>query len=71
MSRLPRLITAVAVTFLLAACGQGSDNPVAPSGPSMDGGVYTGGGNKTEPDTTTVTSSSAAETGGVYTGGGN
>ena len=70
MSRLPRLITAVAVTLLLAGCGQGSDNPVGPSGPSMTGGVYTGGGNNTQPDTTTVTSTAAAA-GGVYTGGGN
>lgn len=71
MSRLPRLITAVAVTFFLAACGQASDNPVAPSGPSLDGGVYIGGGNNTEPDTTTTTNSSSAESGGIYFGGGN
>lgn len=71
MSRLPRLIAAVAVTFLLAACGTGSDNPVGPSGPSMTGGVYTGGGNNTEPDSTTTTASTSSTTGGVYTGGGN
>lgn len=71
MSRLPRLIIAVAVTLLLAACGQAGDNPVGPAGPSMDGGVYIGGGNNTDPDTTTVTSQSAPTTGGVYIGGGN
>jgi hypothetical protein len=69
MSRLPRLITAVAVTFLLAACGQGSDNPVGPSGPSMDGGILIGGGNRTQPDST-VTSGQSAQ-GGVLIGGGN
>lgn len=69
MSRLPRLITAVAVTVLLAACGTGSDNPVGPTGPSMTGGVYTGGGNNTQPDSTVTPTSTTA--GGVYTGGGN
>lgn len=76
MSRLPRLIAAVAVTILLAACGQAGDNPVGPAGPSLDGGITIGGGNNTQPDSTTNSggtgqSGTSAETGGITIGGGN
>ncbi|HEX6908774.1 MAG TPA: hypothetical protein VF142_00185 [Longimicrobium sp.] len=75
MSRFPRLIAAVAVTILLAACGQAGDNPVGPAGPSLDGGITIGGGNNTQPDTTTNTGSeqegTSAEAGGITIGGGN
>lgn len=75
MSRLPRLITAVAVTILLAACGQAGENPVGPAGPSLDGGLLTGGGNRTEADSTSITSADAPADstgrGGLLTGGGN
>jgi hypothetical protein len=55
MSRFSRLIPAVAVSIVLAACGQAGENPVAPlepAGPSYDGGIAVIGGNRT--DTTTV-----------------
>lgn len=73
MSRSYRLISAVAVTLLLAACGQGStSNPLAPAGPSMDGG-YATGGNRTESDSTTTTTSTVPSDttgrGGYATGG--
>ena len=76
MSRFPRLIAAVAVTILLAACGQAGENPVGPAGPSLDGGITIGGGNNTEPDTTTTNTGSeqtgaSAESGGITIGGGN
>lgn len=56
MSRFSRLIPVVAVTILLAACGQAGENPIGPAGPSLDGGLPLTGGNKT--DTTTVTTTS-------------
>ena len=59
MSRSSRLISAAAVTLLLAACGQGNGNPVLPEGPSMDGG-YATGGNRT--DTTTVATAPSSTT---------
>jgi hypothetical protein len=75
MSRFPRLIAAVAVTILLAACGQAGDNPVGPAGPSMDGGITIGGGNNTPSDSTTNTTGSqsgtSGESGGITIGGGN
>jgi hypothetical protein len=60
MSRFSRLIPVVAVTILLAACGQDGANPVAPDGPSLDGGILVTGGNRTEPDSTTGTPNSNA-----------
>ncbi len=76
MSRFPRLIAAVAVTVLLAACGQDGASPVGPAGPSMDGGITIGGGNYAQPDTTgtppgTEQSGTSAESGGITIGGGN
>lgn len=74
MSRFPRLIAAVAVTVLLAACGQVDNDPVGPSGPSLDGGVLIGGSNRTEPDSTTSPGAQGQTTttsGGVPIGGSN
>lgn len=81
MSRFSRLIPVVAVTVLLAACGQAGENPMAPAGPSLDGGIPIAGGNHTDPDSTTVTTSSTDPTqappsdstsrGGIPISGGN
>lgn len=75
MSRFPRLIAAVAVTILLAACGQAGDNPVGPAGPSLDSGTLTGGGNYSDSTSTATTDgsgdTSTADAGGTPTGGGN
>lgn len=62
MSRFSRLIPAVVVAFLLAACGQGNDNPVGPAGPMFDGGVLTTGGNRTDSDSTQTGTNSAGTT---------
>lgn len=64
MSRFSRLIPAVAVTILLAACGQDGANPVAPDGPSFDGGILVTGGNRTQPDSTSGTTTSTTTTEG-------
>jgi hypothetical protein len=65
MSRSPRLITAVAVAILLAACGEAGDNPMGPSAaPSFDGGTLVMGGNNTDPDSTTTTSTGTTTTPG-------
>jgi hypothetical protein len=83
MTRWTRLIPAMAVTFLLAACGQGtSDTPFSPSTPSFDGGGTTLGGNIVNPNDGTggatasgTTSTDAApadtttKTGGTTLGG--
>lgn len=65
MSRSSRLISAVAATLLLAACGPEGGNPVLPAGPSMDGG-YATGGNRT--DSTTVTTTTSGPSGGTVQG---
>jgi hypothetical protein len=52
MSRSSRLIPAAAIAILLAACGGTSENPIAPAGPSYDGGLPVTGGNRTPPDST-------------------
>ena len=79
MSRFSRLISAVGVSILLAACGQGAGNPVEPAGPSLDGGILVTGGNRTESDststgtttTTQTTSSDSTDRGGILVTGGN
>jgi hypothetical protein len=64
MSRSPRLITAVAVAILLAACGQAGDNPMGlDASPSFDGGTLVTGGNNTDPDSTTTSSNSTTTDG--------
>lgn len=66
MSRFSRLIPVVAVTILLAACGQDGVGPMEPAGPSLDTGVLTTGGNNTNPDS----ASTPASTSGPSTEGG-
>lgn len=77
MSRSSRLITGIAVTLLLAACGQAGDPLTGPDGPSLNGG-YSTGGNRAEGDSTVTTQSAGSETtvasdsvgrGGYSTGG--
>ena len=63
MSRSSRLIAGIAVSILLAACGQAGDTLTGPEGPSMDGGYSTGGNREAGQDTTTVTTTSS--TGGT------
>lgn len=67
MSRFSRLIPAVAVTILLAACGQDGANPVAPDGPSFDGGILVTGGNRTASDSTTTSSTTTTQGGEAQT----
>jgi hypothetical protein len=62
MSRFSRLIPVVAVTVLLAACGQAGENPIGPSGPSFDGGIPILGGNNTQPDSTPSTGTTSGST---------
>lgn len=78
MSRWSRLIPALAVTLLLAACGQdAADTPFAPAGPAYDGGVpVVGGNNQTpppdeEPATDATIQSDTTGRGGVPVVGGN
>ncbi len=76
MSRFSRLIPVVAVTILLAACGQDGVNPVAPEGPSFDGGIAVTGGNRTDSTTTASAAGATAEAdttgrGGIAVTGGN
>jgi len=83
MARWNRLIPALAVTFALAACGQGTaDTPFAPSAPRHDGGGTSLGGNAVPPtggdsETSTTSTTTAPEaptdstgrTGGTSLGG--
>lgn len=67
MTRWTRYIPAMAVTFLLAACGQGtSDTPFSPETPRFDGGGTTLGGNVVNPTdgtgTSTATGTSSTDT---------
>lgn len=79
MSRLPRLIPTFAVLISLAACGQAGENPVAPAGPSLDGGLLVTGGNRTESDSSSTSTASAngdvesdtTNRGGLLVTGGN
>ena len=64
MSRLPRLIPIFAVLISLAACGQAGENPVAPAGPSLDGGLLVTGGNRTESDSSSTSTASTASANG-------
>jgi len=61
MSRSSRLIAGIAVSILLAACGQAGDSPIGPAGPSMDGGYSTGGNREAPPDSTGVRSTVEAD----------
>ena len=77
MSRFSRLIPVVAVTILLAACGQAGDNPVGPAGPSFDGGPLVTGGNRSDSTstgttgTTTTAPTDSTNRGGPLVTGGN
>lgn len=83
MSRWSRLVPILAVSVLLAGCGEGmGDTPLAPAGPNsprMDGGLLVGG-NATPPapgedegTSTTSSNTSAADStargGGLLVGG--
>ena len=73
MSRSSRLISAVAVTLLLAACGQDmADNPLGPDGRLENGVVATGGNNSEDGSGTGDTSVQSDTTGrGITATGGN
>lgn len=82
MSRWSRFIPIMAVSVLLAACGQGGgDTPLAPASPRLDGGLLVGG-NATPPSpgdengtgttstqSTTAPSDSTSKDGGLLVGG--
>jgi hypothetical protein len=80
MSRWTRLIPMLAVSVLLAACGQESgDSPLAPEGPRTNAGGWTVGGTATgtggqetkEPTTSAdVVPSDTTSRGGGWTVGG-
>ncbi len=75
MSRTSRLIPAILLACVLAACGETGSTPVGPDGPSFDSGVGSGGANREgeeEPPITTMTA--AGDTvgrAGVGSGGSN
>ncbi len=73
MSRMSRLIPALAVVCVLAACGDSGSTPLSPDGPSYDTGVGSGGGNTESDSTTTLTTTQSDTTtrSGVGSGGGN
>jgi hypothetical protein len=76
MSRTSRLIPAILLACVLAACGEAGSTPVGPEGPSLDSGVGSGGANRDEeppPVTTATAESDTTMTGrtGVGSGGSN
>jgi hypothetical protein len=79
MSRLSRLIPALVVALVLAACGDSGSTPLSPDGPSYEeSGVGSAGGNRdgTTPTTTTTTTTTTTQSdttsrSGVGSAGGN
>lgn len=76
MSRTSRLIPALVLACVLAACGEAGNTPVGPEGPSLDSGVGSMGGNRDGEEQPVTTTSSAAsdstvQAGGVGSMGGN
>lgn len=76
MSRLSRLIPALAIALVLAACSDSGSTPLSPDGPSYEeSGVGSAGGNRdgTTPPTTTTTTTQTDTTSrsGVGSAGGN
>lgn len=75
MSRLSRLIPALAIALVLAACGDSGSTPLSPDGPSYEeSGVGSAGGNRdgtTPPPTTTTTQTDTTSRSGVGSAGGN
>lgn len=71
MSRLSRLISALAVAFLFTACGPGASSPLAPGDPSFSGGHSTGANAHEDEETqiTTVAADTTDRSGGHSTGG--
>jgi hypothetical protein len=66
MARWTRLIPAIAVTLVLAACGQGTtDTPLSPRAARHDGGGASLGGNFTPPpsDSSAATTTSSTSSG--------
>lgn len=76
MSRTSRLIPALVLACVLAACGEAGNTPVGPDSPSFDTGVGSPGGNREGEEEPLITTTAAAEsdtTGrtGVGSPGGN
>lgn len=74
MSRLSRLIPALAIALVLAACGDSGSTPLSPDGPSYEeSGVGSAGGNRdgTTPTTPTTTQTDTTSRSGVGSAGGN
>jgi hypothetical protein len=77
MTRRTRLFSALAVVLVLGACGQGgTDTPLSPSVPRMDGGGTSLGGNTVDPNggsggtnSTTTSTSAPQDSVGATTGG--
>lgn len=70
-----RIIGAVTMALVLAACGEQSASVTAPDNASYDGGHTFGGGNRSDSTTTTTApqgGGTVVNSGGGYTfGGGN
>lgn len=65
------LSAASVLVLALAGCGDGSESPIAPSGPAYNGGLVVGG-NSVEtapPPTTASDSTNTSERGGLVVGG--
>jgi uncharacterized lipoprotein YehR (DUF1307 family) len=74
MSRLSRLIPALAIALVLAACGDSGSTPLSPEGPSYEeSGVGSAGGNRDGTTTTTTytTQTDTTSRSGVGSAGGN
>lgn len=59
MSRTSRLIPAILLACVLAACGEAGNTPVGPAGPSLDSGVGSGGANRDGDEEPAITTASA------------
>ncbi len=75
MSRTSRLIPALVLACVLAACGEAGNTPVGPDGPSLDSGVGSMGGNRDgeqqPPPVTTESDTTVIPVPGVGSMGGN
>lgn len=59
---------AVAFVLALAACGDTSDSPLAPSGPSLNSGLLTGSNAQATASSDTTTTATTPERSGLLTG---
>jgi ABC-type glycerol-3-phosphate transport system substrate-binding protein len=72
MSRLSRLIPALAIALVLAACSDSGSTPLSPDGPSYEeSGVGSAGGNRGDTTTITTTQTDTTSRSGVGSAGGN